>query len=200
MVTRTKQYTKIAVALHWLIGLGIVFMLGLGWYMCDLPKDGAKTAVFNLFDLGFYNLQLSEPVSPRTFYFDLHKSVGVTVFALIFLRILWRITHQPPALLESYKRWEKTLAHATHHTLYLLMIAMPLSGIIMAAYSKYGVKWFGLRLIAGLDNNAKREIFVEIHEFLALVFAAIIVLHVLGALKHKFIDKDETLKRISFFR
>jgi len=196
MAATSTRYTKTAVVLHWLIGVGIIFMLALGWYMCDLPKEGAKTAVFDLFDLGLYNLHLTDAVSPRTFYFNLHKSIGVTVLALIALRVLWRITHKPPALLASYKPWEKKLAHATHHTLYLLMMAMPLSGLIMAAYSKYGVKWFGIQLIAGLDDNAKREIFVEIHEFLALVFAVVIVLHVSGALKHKFIDKDDTLKRI----
>ncbi len=197
MATTSTHYTKTAVILHWLIGLGIIFMLVLGWYMCDLPKEAAKTASFDLFDLGIYNLQLAEAVSPRTFYFNLHKSIGVTILALIVLRILWRITHQPPPLLQSYKSWEKKLAHATHHTLYLLMIAMPASGLIMTAYSKYGVTWFGIKLITGLDDNAKREIFVEIHEFLALVFAVVIVLHVLGALKHKVIDKDGTLSRMS---
>ncbi len=70
----------------------------------------------------------------------------------------------------------------------------------MTAYSKYGVTWFGIKLITGLDDNAKREIFVEIHEFLALVFAAVIVLHVLGALKHKVIDKDSTLSRMSLLK
>jgi len=80
------------------------------------------------------------------------------------------------------------------------MIAMPLSGLIMTIYSKYGLSWFGIKLIAGLDDNAKRETFVQIHEFLALVFAVVIVLHVLGALKHKFIDKDDTLKRISLLK
>ncbi|HSH98141.1 MAG: cytochrome b [Methylophilaceae bacterium] len=200
MAITSTHYTKTAVVLHWLIGLGIIFMLALGWYMCDLPKEAAKTATFDLFDLGVYQLQLAEAVSPRTFYFNLHKSIGVTVLALIVLRILWRITHKPPVMLESHKPWEKKLAHATHHTLYLLMIAMPLSGLIMAAYSKYGVKWFGIQVIAGLNDNTKREIFVEIHEFLALVFAIVIVLHVLGALKHLVIDKDGTLKRMSLLK
>src|SRR5450830_777899 len=200
MAITSTRYTRTAVILHWLIGLGIIFMLALGWYMCDLPKEGAKTAVFDLFDLGLYHWQLAEPASPRTFYFNLHKSIGVTVLALVALRILWRITHKPPEMLESHKPWEKKLAHATHHTLYFLMIAMPLSGLIMTIYSKYGPSWFGIKLIAGLDDNAKRETFVQIHEFLALVFAVVIVLHVLGALKHKFIDKDDTLKRISLLK
>ena len=117
--------------------------------------------------------------------------------ALITLRILWRITHRPPPLLETYKEWEQKLAHGTHHLLYLLMIALPVSGIIMATYSKYGIKWFGTPLVQGLDNNPMREIFKEAHEVIGILILVAIGLHILGAIKHKLIDKDDTLKRMS---
>jgi cytochrome b561 len=77
------------------------------------------------------------------------------------------------------------------------MVVLPLSGIVMATYSKYGIKWFGLDFIAGLDNKPLRELFKEVHEVAGAVILVIIALHVLGALKHKFIDKDDTLKRMS---
>ena len=67
----------------------------------------------------------------------------------------------------------------------------------MATYSKYGIKWFGIDFIKGLDNNDLREIFKQVHEILGIVILLIIVLHIAGALKHKFIDKDDTLKRMS---
>ena len=191
------RYTKTAVLLHWLIAICIFGMFALGWYMSDLPKEAPKQMAYDLFDWGIYTWQLGEEVSPRTFYFNLHKSLGVTIFALIIIRILWKVTHKPPAMLASYKAWERKLATGTHHLLYLLMVALPLSGIIMATYSKYGIKWFGLDFIKGLDNTPMRELFKEMHEIIGVIILVVIIVHILGALKHKFIDKDETLKRMS---
>ena len=190
------RYTTTAKILHWLIALGIFGMFALGWYMTDLPKEAPKQMAYDLFDWSIYTWQLAEEASPRTFYFNLHKSIGVTIFALIIIRILWRVTHKPPALLTTYKAWERKLATGAHHTLYLLMVALPLSGIIMAVASKYGIKWFGLAFIGGLDNKPLREVFVEVHESIGIVILVVIIVHILGALKHKFIDKDDTLNRI----
>jgi cytochrome b561 len=77
------------------------------------------------------------------------------------------------------------------------MIAVPVSGLIMAINSKYGVMWFGFDFITGLDNKNLRDFFKETHEIAGVIFAAFIILHIVGALKHKFIDKDDTLKRMS---
>jgi cytochrome b561 len=192
----TTRYTKTAKILHWLIALGILGMFALGWFMEGLPKEAPKQMAYDLFDWGIYTWQLAEEASPRTFYFNLHKSIGVTIFALILIRIFWRITHKPPALLASYKAWERKLANGAHHLLYLLMVALPLSGIIMATYSKYGIKWFGLEFIKGLDNKDMRELFKEVHEIVGIIILLVIIVHIIGALKHKFIDKDETLNRM----
>lgn len=197
MTNTATRYTRTAIVLHWLIALGIFAMFALGWYMTGLPKEAPKASSFDLFDLGIYTLQVAEPISPRTLYFNLHKSMGVTLLALIVLRILWRLTHEPPALLASLQVWERKLAKAGHHLLYLLMIAVPVSGLIMAIYSKYGVKWFGLPFIPGLGNDPMRKAYEQVHEILGIVLLVVVIVHVLGALKHKFIDKDETLKRMS---
>lgn len=194
----STRYTRTAIVLHWLIALGIFAMFALGWYMGELPKEAPKQMAYDLFDLGIYTWQLTEEASPRTFYFNLHKSIGVTLLALIAIRVLWRVTHRPPALLSSYKAWEKKLATGTHHLLYLLMVAMPLSGLIMAVNSKYGVKWFGIDFIDGLDNSSMRDLFKEVHETVGALLLLIVILHIAGALKHKFIDKDETVKRMTF--
>jgi cytochrome b561 len=198
--TMNTRYTKVAVLLHWLIAIGILSQFLFGWFMEGLPKEAPKQLSFDLFDWGIYSWQLAAEASPRTFYFNLHKSIGVTLLALIIIRILWRITHKPPAILASYKVWERKLATAAHHLLYSLMVLIPVSGVVMAIYSKYGIKWFGLPLIKGLDNNPMREIFKEAHEILGIVILLILALHIAGALKHKFIDKDDTLKRMSFFK
>lgn len=193
----STRYTKTAIVLHGLIAVGVFAMFILGWFMHEIPKDAAKQVEFDLFNLNIYTWQLAEAVSPRTFYYNLHKSIGVTLLALISFRVLWRIMHRPPAMLASYKAWERKLATGTHHLLYLLMIAMPVSGLIMAINSKFGVMWFGIDFIAGLDNKDLRELFKEVHEIVGIVFLILIVLHIAGALKHKLIDKDETMKRIS---
>ncbi len=195
-MSNTTRYTKTAVFLHWLLAICIFGMFALGWYMSELPKEAPKQMAYDLFDWGIYSWQLSEEVSPRTFYFNLHKSLGVTIFALILFRIIWRVTHKPPALLASYKAWERKLATGTHHLLYLLMVALPLSGIIMATYSKYGIKWFGAEFIKGLDNTPMRELFKEVHEIIGVIILLVLILHIVGALKHKFIDRDDTLKRM----
>lgn len=190
------RYTKTAKILHWLIAIAIFGMFALGWYMSELPKEGPKQMAYDLFDWGIYTWALSEEASPRTFYFNLHKSIGVTIFVLILFRIFWRITHKAPAMLASYKAWETKLASGVHRLLYVLMVALPLSGLVMAIASKYGVKWFGLEFIGGIDNKPLREAFKEVHEIVGVVILLFIIVHILAALKHKFIDKDETLDRM----
>ena len=192
------SYTKTAKLLHWLIAILIFGMFALGWFMTDIPKEAAKQTVFDIFNLGIFHWTVAEEISPRSFYFNVHKSFGVTIFALVIIRIVWRLTHKPPALLISYKAFERKLATSAHHLLYLLMISLPLSGAIMAVYSKYGIKWFGMPFIKGLDNNPMRLIFKDTHEIIGLILVSILVLHIAGALKHQFIDKDDTLKRMLF--
>lgn len=191
-----KRYTTTAIILHWLIALGIFGMFAFGWYMTGLPREAPEQMSYDLFDLGIYTWQLTEESSPRAFYFNLHKSIGITLLGLIIIRILWRVVHKPPALLTSYKAWERKLSTSAHHLLYLLMFIVPISGLIMSIAGKYGVKWFGLDFIAGFENKALREIFHETHEIAGLILLAIIVLHIAGALKHKLVDKDETMSRM----
>jgi cytochrome b561 len=191
-----QRYNKVAIILHWLIGFMILGMLALGFWMSDLPKD-AKVQVLDLFNLGFYSINYAEPTSLRAFYFNLHKSIGLSVMALIFFRVFWRLTHVAPAFPDTMNALEKKLADVMHRLLYLLMLAVPLSGAIMAAFSKYGVVWFGTPLLKGLDNNPVREVFKESHELLAAVLLALVVLHVASAIKHKVIDKDDVMKRMS---
>lgn len=192
-----ERYTKTAIILHWLIALLIIAMLALGFWMHELPKDAPKTAAFDLFNLGIYTMTLPEPVSVRTFYFNLHKSIGVTLLAFILFRVFWRFTHVVPAFPDTMKAWEKKLADAGHKTLYLLMLVMPLSGFVMSIFSKWGIMWFGIPLVKGLDNPELREIFTEVHEITAWLLIIVIVLHVAAAIKHKVVDKDDVMKRMS---
>ncbi|HEY8084525.1 MAG TPA: cytochrome b [Methylophilaceae bacterium] len=191
------RYTKVAIILHWLIALMIFGMLALGWYMSGLPKDAPKVMSLDLFNWHMHTVQFTEATSPRSYYFNLHKSFGLTVFALILLRICWRFTHVAPPLPATMVAWQQKAAKASHHLLYLLMFLMPLSGLIMGAYSKYGVKWFGTSVIAGLDNEPMRSLFKEVHETIAWLILALVVIHVLAALKHMLIDKDDVMSHMS---
>ena len=191
-----NQYTKTAIVLHWLIAIAIFAMFGLGWFMADIPKDQPKAMSFDLFNLGVYTWNMA---TEMTIYFNLHKSVGITILGLVAFRLFWRITHRPPALLDTLTTIEKKIATGGHHLLYLLMFALPITGLVMAINSKfeYGVKWFGISLMNGLDNKAIRESFVDVHEVVGITMLVVIGIHVLGALKHKFIDKDGTMSRMS---
>jgi cytochrome b561 len=197
-MNNNTKYTNVAIALHWLIGIAILFMFILGWFMTELPKESAKTTSFDIFNLGLMTWEVAKEESPRAFYFNLHKSIGLTILMLIVLRMYWRFTHRPPAFLNSMKLWEKRLAKATHHSLYLLMFLIPLSGIIMSAGSKYGIKWFGIKVIPGFDDKAIRELFFEFHEIFGLLLLLLLIFHILGAIKHSIIDKDRTLRRMWF--
>lgn len=197
-MNNNTKYTNVAIVLHWLIGIAILFMFVLGWFMTELPKETPKTSSFDIFNLGLITWGVEEEQSQRSFYFNLHKSVGLSLLMLIVLRMYWRFTHRPPAFLNSMKLWEKRLAKATHHSLYLLMFLIPLSGIIMSAGSKYGIKWFGIKVIPGFDDKAIRELFYEFHEIFGLLLLLILILHILGAVKHSIVDKDGTLRRMWF--
>ena len=197
MKNNTK-YTNVAITLHWFIAIAILFMFVLGWFMTELPKESAKTTSFDIFNLGLMTWEVAKEESPRAFYFNLHKSIGLTTLMLIVLRMYWRFTHRPPTFLNSMKLWEKRLAKATHHALYLLMFLIPLSGIIMSAGSKYGIKWFGIKVIPGFDDKAIRELFHEFHEIFGLLLLLLLIFHTLGAIKHSIIDKDGTLRRMWF--
>lgn len=196
-MSSTQRYTKVAIILHWLIALVIIAMFALGWYMGELPKDGPKQTAFDLFDLGIVTWHIDEPISARNLYFNLHKSIGFTLLWLVVFRVYWRVTHTPPAMLASYSALERKLATAVHHILYLLMVLIPLSGVLMTLYSKFGLKWFGLEVFGGLDNADLRDTFKESHELFANLMLAAFIVHVVGALKHKLKDKDETMSRMS---
>lgn len=197
MSANVQKYSKSAIILHWLVGTLILVMFAIGWFMAELPKDAPKIASLDMFDLGIYTMQFTEEITPRTFYFNLHKSIGVTVLMLVLLRIYVRFSHAAPAFPATMKIWEIRVADLVHKGLYVLMVAMPLTGVAMSLNSKFGIKWFGIQLLGGVDNKEMRELFVVIHEVIGLVLMVMIVLHVAAAIKHKVIDKDEVMQRMS---
>jgi cytochrome b561/polyisoprenoid-binding protein YceI len=128
-----------------------------------------------------------------------HKSVGITILALAVLRLLWRLYNRnSPPLPASLKPHEKGLAHLTHYGLYLLLFAMPLSGWLMSSAKNYPVSWFGFFTLPNLvqPDEGVFEFMKSTHEVLAGTLVVITSLHVLAALYHHFMKKDDVLKRM----
>lgn len=170
-VSDVMKYDRVQIILHWLIALIILTMIGLGLFMVELPKQS--------------ELPVGEE-SVRAFYFLLHKSLGITAAMLILIRIVWRITHKAPVLPASVSKWQQKAAGAIHGLLYLVMLAMPLSGYLQSMYSKYHTKFWGVELprLAEADT-AMREVFSQVHECLAFAFITLILIHIAAAIKHR---------------
>jgi len=171
MENNVTRYNRVQVILHWLIAAIIFGMIGLGLFMIELPKQS--------------ELPPGEE-SVRAFYFLLHKSMGLTVAMLIILRVVWRLTHKAPTLPDTISKWQQKAAGAVHGLIYIVMIAMPLSGYAQSMFSKYHTKFWGIELprLAEADN-AMRETFSQVHECLAFVLIGLIVIHLAAAIKHK---------------
>ncbi len=179
------RYTRTAMLLHWLVAVLIVANVVLAWTAERFPDALVRPAI------------------------DTHKSIGITVLGLALLRVLWRLSHPPPALPRAYPRAERRAAHAAHLVLYGLILALPLSGWIhdsaFSAAATTPLRLFGLvpwpRIgpIMRLDPVAKEHVhavWYGVHVWLAYTLYALVALHVLGALKHQLLDREGVLGRM----
>ena len=127
-----------------------------------------------------------------------HKSVGITILMLVLLRLLWRTLNPTPLLPPTLKPYERALARFTHVALYALLIVMPLSGWIMSSARSFPVSWFSLWQLPDLvrPDPALYRAMVQLHLVLAWTLGLIATLHVVAALKHHFVLKDDVLRRM----
>lgn len=159
-------------------------------------------SIFGIFVLQYFLVYRREyfpkDAPEKLQYILLHKSLGVVVLMLAIFMIFWRHLGKRPAFVANMTKFEKKLAGSVHVLLYILMLAMPLTGIAMSMYSGYGVSLFGqFDLPLLVEKNVDiAGIFHEMHEWISYAVIGIVGLHVLGALIHHFIRKDETLKRM----
>lgn len=171
---RDDRYDTVAMALHWLMALGIIALWLAGHLVELLPKGPARSEVIGV-----------------------HKAVGVIILVLAVARLAWRFSHRQPALPDSMPPIERLLAHAGHLALYLLMIAIPLDGIVMSQGGGHPVAVFGLTLPTLVDkNDIVRGIFKEGHELLGWVLAVVVAGHVAAALRHRVILRDGIMERM----
>lgn len=128
-----------------------------------------------------------------------HKSVGISILLLVIVRLLWRWRTPPPALPTSMKRWQVVSSSISHWGLYGLIILLPISGWLMSSASAYSVSWFNLFQLPDFvaPDPELKESFEEVHELLAKVLLVLAAVHLLAAVKHHFIDKDDVLRRMT---
>ena len=181
---RNPKYAPVAIGLHWLIALAILFQISLGWRMDD-HAHGAQTYLV----------------------FQLHKSVGITILLLSLIRLGWRLSNPPPPLPSHLATWERRLAAVTHIGFYVIMIGLPLTGWLIVSASKtqiptllYGtIPWPHLPGLAHASAETKaawRFVGEAGHGVLAKLTYLLFALHVAGALKHHLLDRDDTLARM----
>lgn len=171
------RYTRVAQALHWVIALLIMLNIAAAW-VAEGQDDATATQIMTK-----------------------HLAIGLTVLALSLLRLGWRLAHRPPPFAPTVRPWERTLAHVVHYGFYLLMIVLPLAGL--AAHSAFSggkpVSWFGLFDLPAFPVAQSRdngEFWGGLHGALAWGMIALWVLHVVGALKHHWFDRDGELWRM----
>jgi cytochrome b561 len=169
------RYGGLAQTLHWLVFLLMLGSFGLGLSMVDLE------------------------VSPqRIRMVGWHKSVGVTILALAFLRLAWRSASPPPVLPAAIPAWERAGAHASHWLLYFFMFAVPVSGWLMSSALGFATVYLGIARLPDLLTRDRElgETLKLVHFWLNKGLLAMIVLHAAAALKHHFWDKDDVLRRM----
>ncbi|MFW0757050.1 cytochrome b [Pseudomonas sp. H11T01] len=168
-----------------------------GWVSIMLHW-GVALAVFGLFALGLWMVGLDYYSTWRKEAPDLHKSIGLTLFAVMLLRMLWRFISPPPPALASYGRLTRLGATLGHGFLYFSLFAVMIAGYLISTADGVGIPVFGLfeipALISGLTDQA--DVAGAVHLYLAWVLVVFSGLHALAALKHHFIDRDATLSRM----
>jgi cytochrome b561 len=179
------RYTRTAIVLHWLIAALIAINLLLGLTADALPDAWIRPAI------------------------DLHKSFGLTVLGLVLVRILWRLSHPAPPLPGEYRRLERAGAHVAHVLLYGLILLLPISGWLHdsafkdAAAHPLRLFWiipgFRVAAIQDLPSAPKEALHSELfalHVWSAYALGVLVALHIVGALKHQFIDRHAELQRM----
>lgn len=173
-----EQYGAVAVLLHWLMALFLAGLIALGLYMVSLP------------DVGFDKKKITLIIY--------HKELGLVALALMVLRLAWRFSNVIPRLVEDLPDWQKIAARFVHLCFYALMLALPITGWLMSSAAAIPVSFLGLFTLPDIvqKDDYLFQVFIGIHKALGYALIAFISVHVGAALRHHFIQKDETLRRM----
>lgn len=172
-----SRYSRVAIGLHWLIGLAVIANICLAMLTEGLPRDVHRAAM------------------------GTHKALGMAILALTLVRILWRLVNKVPPLPETMRAWERWATRFAHFLFYVLLILLPLSGWVWMSAADRPIDFFGLFTIPSIVAPDKQvaDVLHERHELLGLTMLALVVLHIAAALKHQFVDRDRLLSRMNPF-
>lgn len=170
------RYTSCAIFLHWSMAILLFLGFTLGWVMEGLPKSSPD----------------------KMQYVAWHKWIGVTIAWMVLVRLVWRITHQPPALPSTVPHWQRYASQCVHALLYFLMIAIPLTGYFYSSAAGRPVLYFGLIPLPPIiePNLMLKPLLKTAHVVLNYMLLGAVGLHLLAALKHHFIDRNTVLIRM----
>jgi cytochrome b561 len=177
MATTRERYSPFSLTLHWITAGLVLCQPLLVWLTDGLAREEHR------------------------YWMGVHKSIGATLLILTLIRLASRLAgHKAIPLPDSMPGWEKLLARANHIVFYVLLIAMPIVGWASSTAGGRTVTWFGLLNLPDLplvplDKGLAHDL-IEIHEVAGLTLVALVVLHILAALKHYFVDKDNVLQRM----
>jgi cytochrome b561 len=182
-MSMNTRYSGVAIAIHWLTAIAILAQLAMGWTMTSLPP-------------GSY-LQFS--------LYQWHKSVGITILALSVLRLAWRLLHKPPPLPATMPAWEMRVAKAAHASLYILLIALPITGWAVVSASPFNIPTilYGILPLPHLpvlpdleDKKAAESALALVHEVAVWILLLLLAGHIGAALRHHFLIHDDVLARM----
>jgi cytochrome b561 len=173
---RRMRYDPVAQGLHWLVAALAVAVVGLGLTIPEAARGNTARFLILL----------------------LHRSLGITIFAVMVVRLLWRCRHAPPPLPEHMAPIERHLATAAHWMLYVLFLGMPLTGYLNSAAAGHSVDFFGVLTIPPLlpENPRLAQIAIALHlagQWLVYLFVA---MHSAAALIHHFVRRDDVMVRM----
>jgi cytochrome b561 len=173
-----QRYGATAIALHWLMAIVLIPLVVLGLYMVSLPDVGFDTRKIALI---LY-----------------HKQLGILALTLAVLRLAWRVGHVLPALVETLPEWQKVIARFVHLCLYGLMFALPVTGWLMSSAAGFPVSFLGLFDLPDFvsPNDYLFRAYVQAHKWLGYALIGLTVVHAGAALRHHFLAKDETLRKM----
>lgn len=175
-VTYVEQYGLLAKTFHWVTAILLIAVVPIAWYMSELEK--------------------TDPA--RAYWHTMHRSIGLTILALTVLRVIWMRIAPPPPMDDAVARIQKIIAHATHGLLYVALLAMPLSGYITSAAKGREISFFWLYKVPQLIpiNEDLAHFAHELHEAGQWALFALLGLHVLSAIFHGVVKKDDMIYRM----
>jgi cytochrome b561 len=172
------RYGAIALLFHWSMALLVIGLAALGLYMVTLPDVGFDTKKVTL-----------------VLY---HKEFGVLALVLLATRLSWRVTQILPRLVENLPDWQQIAARFVHLSFYGLLVALPMTGCLMSSAAGIPVSFFGLIMLPDFVNRDDDlfQLYMAIHKWLGYVLILFIFVHAGAALRHHFVFKDDTLRKM----